>query len=322
MRQRRRRGGSSRHPSSSEEGSPSMSLFDHLVVSALPFVPKTVVGIVARRYIAGETADEALATATELNGQGFLTTLDMLGEDIASMEKAQEAANTYGFLLEEIQRRGIETNISLKPTQFGLRLDKNACRDLIRWLIEKAQGHNNFVRIEMEDSTCTTDTIDLYRSLRSDFDNTGIVLQAYLRRTKNDVARIGGIPPNVRIVKGVYVEPRKIAYKDPRIINKNYIHLAKTLLKQGAYVAFATHDELLVWEAFQLVEGLGLPPADYEFQMLLGVEKQLRDVIRDAGHRIRVYIPFGPEWYPYSVRRLRENPKIAGYVMRAMLQRQ
>ncbi len=299
-----------------------MSLFDRLVVSALPFVPKTVVGIVARRYIAGETADEALAAATELSGQGFLTTLDMLGEDIASMEQAREAANTYGFLLEEIQRRGLETNVSLKPTQFGLRLDKNACRDLIRWLIEKAQGHHNFVRIEMEDSTCTTDTIDLYRSLRSDFDNTGIVLQAYLRRTQNDVAAIGDIPPNVRIVKGVYLEPRKIAYKDPRVINKNYMHLAETLLKQGAYVAFATHDELLVWEAFHLVEGLGLPHSAYEFQMLLGVEKQLRDIIRDAGHRIRVYIPFGRDWHPYSVRRLRENPKIAGYVMRAMLQRQ
>ena len=299
-----------------------MSLFDRLVVSTLPFVPKTVVGIVARRYIAGETADEALATASELNGQGFLTTLDMLGEDIASMDKAREAANTYGFLLEEIQRRGLESNISLKPTQFGLRLDKNACRDLIGWLIEKARGHDNFVRIEMEDSTCTTDTIDLYRSLRSDFDNTGIVLQAYLRRTGNDVAAIGDIPPNVRIVKGVYVEAREIAYKDPRVINKNYIHLAETLLKKGAYVAFATHDELLVWEAFQLVEGLGLPPSAYEFQMLLGVEKQLRNVIRDAGHRIRVYIPFGRDWHPYSVRRLRENPKIAGYVLRAMLQRQ
>ena len=299
-----------------------MSLFDRLVVRTLPFVPKAVVGIVARRYIAGETADEALATATELNGQGFLTTLDMLGEDIASMEQAREAANTYGFLLDEIQRRGLQANVSLKPTQFGLRLDKNACRELIRWLIEKAQGHHNFVRIEMEDSTCTTDTIDLYRSLRSDFDNTGIVLQAYLRRTKNDVAAIGDIPPNVRIVKGVYVEPRKIAYKDPRIINKNYMHLAEILLENGAYVAFATHDELLVWEAFQLVERLGLPPAAYEFQMLLGVEKQLRDVIRDAGHRIRVYIPFGRDWHPYSVRRLRENPKIAGYVLRAMLQRQ
>ena len=299
-----------------------MSLFDRLVVSTLPFVPKTVVGIVAKRYIAGETADEALATATELNGQGFLTTLDMLGEDVASMEQAREAANTYGFLLDEIQRRGLETNVSLKPTQFGLRLDKNACRDLIRWLIEKAQGYDNFVRIEMEDSTCTTDTIDLYRSLRSDFDNTGIVLQAYLRRTGNDAAAIGDIPPNVRIVKGVYVEPRKIAYKDPRIINKNYMHLAETLLKKDAYVAFATHDELLVWEAFRLVERLGLPPAAYEFQMLLGVEKQLREVIRDAGHRIRVYIPFGRDWHPYSVRRLRENPRIAGYVMRAMLQRQ
>ena len=299
-----------------------MSLFDRLVVSTLPFVPKPVVGIVARRYIAGETPEEALAAATELSGQGFLTTLDMLGEDVPSMAQAREAANTYGFLLEEIQRRGLETNVSLKPTQFGLRLDKNACRDLLRWLIEKARGHDNFVRIEMENSTCTTDTLDLYRSLRSDFDNTGIVLQAYLRRTKDDAAAIADIPPNVRIVKGVYVEPRKIAYKDPRIINKNYMQLAETLLRKGAYVAFATHDELLVWEAFQLVDRLGLPPSAYEFQMLLGVEPQLRHVVQDAGHRIRVYIPFGRDWYPYSVRRLGENPKIAGYVMRAMLRRQ
>jgi len=299
-----------------------MSLFDRLVVSTLPFVPKTVVGIIAKRYIAGETTAEALAVAADLNDQGFLTALDMVGEDVSNLNKAREAADTYGFLLDEIQRQGLETNVSLKPTQLGLRIDKNACRDLIRSLIEKAQGHNNFVRIEMEDSTCTTDTIALYRSLRSDFDNTGIVLQAYLRRTKEDVAAIVDIPPNVRIVKGVYVEPRRIAYKAPRIINKNYMYLAETLLRKGAYVAFATHDELLVWETFRLVESLGLPSSAYEFQMLLGVEKQLRHTIRDAGHRIRVYIPFGSDWHPYSVRRLRENPKIAGYVMQAMLQRQ
>ena len=259
--------------------------------------------------------------ASELEPKGFLTTIELLGEDATEIEQARDAANLYGRALDEIGKRNLNANVSLKPTQFGLKINEKECRDLIEWLLGRAVTHQNFVRIEMENSTCTTGTLDVYRALRNQFENVGIVVQAYLRRSGDDIAAIRDFPPNVRIVKGVYVEDRRIAYKDPRIINRNYMHLAETLLAGGAYVAFATHDELLVWEACRLVERLGLPPTAYEFQMLLGVEEELRNMIRDAGHRIRVYIPFGRDWHPYSVRRLGENPAIARHVIRAMLRR-
>ena len=298
-----------------------MSILDQLIASSLALVPKAIVGIVAKRYIAGETLEEALDVASELEPEGFLTTIDLLGEDVTEIEQARDAANLYGRALDEIGKRNLNANVSLKPTQFGLKINKKECRNLIEWLLGRAVTHQNFVRIEMENSTCTTGTLDVYRSIRNQFENVGIVIQAYLRRSGDDIAAIRDFLPNVRIVKGVYVEDRRIAYKDPRIINKNYIHLAETLLAGGAYVAFATHDELLVWEACRLVERLGLPPTAYEFQMLLGVDEGLRNMIRDAGHRIRVYIPFGRDWHPYSVRRLGENPAIARHVMRAMFRR-
>jgi len=298
-----------------------MSLFNRIVVKALPLIPKTFVGMVAKTYIAGETAKEALDVAAMLNKKGFLTTIDLVGENVKSMDEAQDAAKTYELLLDEISRRGIDSNISIKPSQFGLRINKEACCDLIKCLLDKARSHENFVRIEMEDSTCTSDTIALFLSVKNVFKNTGIVLQSYLHRSKDDVRDILGGPLNVRIVKGAYVEPLKISYKDPEIINENYVHLAEFLLRNGVYVAFATHDEILVGKLIGLVNRLGLPSSAYEFQMLLGVHEKLRNVIRDAGQRIRIYIPFGENWYPYSVRRLRENPKIAKYVIQAMFDR-
>jgi proline dehydrogenase len=298
-----------------------MSLLDQLIAASLAVIPKPVVGIVAKHYIAGETMEEALDVASDLEDRGFLTSVDVLGEDPTRIEQARGAAELYGRLVDEIEKRSLSANVSIKPTLFGLKINKQECRDLIRWLLERAHTHRNFVRVEMEDSTCTTDTIDVYRSLSKGFDNVGIVIQAYLRRSNDDIAAMKDIHPNVRIVKGVYVEELDIAYKDPRIINESYMFLAETLLASGSYVAFATHDEPLVREAFRLVERLGLPASAYEFQMLLGVEEELRNMILDAGHRIRVYIPFGRDWHPYSVRRLRENPAIARHVMRAMLKR-
>ena len=296
-----------------------MSVFNRLVALTLPFVPKPIVGAVAKRYIAGESLDEALKVAEDLNRAGFLTALDLLGEDTTRIEQASQAANDYSRALDEITTRGIDAYVSIKPTQFGLKVDPRACLELIRSLSTRARSKGQFVRIEMEDSSSTSETIELFRTLRGEFSNVGIVIQAYLRRSVADISAIADLKPNVRIVKGVYVEPRKVAFKDPRIINRNYVRMAEELLRKGAYVAFATHDELLVWEAFRMAEEMSLPKDAYEFQMLLGVQDELRDIIRDAGHRMRVYIPYGKDWYPYSVRRLRENPEIAGYVMRAML---
>jgi proline dehydrogenase len=169
----------------------------------------------------------------------------------------------------------------------------------------------------MEDSSCTTDTLRIYRDIRREYSNVGVVVQAYLRRTMNDVCGLEDLRPNYRLCKGVYMEPRELSYHDMRVINRNYVTVLEKMLRNGSYVGIATHDELMVWEAFRLIGELKLPPTTYEFQMLLGVEEQLRDIIHAAGHPVRVYIPFGRDWYAYSVRRLRENPRLAGYVFKA-----
>ncbi len=295
-----------------------MSLFNSLVVHTLPFIPRSVVGVVAKRYIAGETLEEALKVTIDLNRLGFMTTVDLLGEDTTHIDHARRGAADYRQLLQAIAENGIEGNVSVKPTHFGLKLDTGMCTDLFRGLIEEARSLGYFVRVEMEDSSCTQLTIELYRTLLADYDNIGIVFQSYLRRSPADVESIAQFSPNVRMVKGVYVEPAAIAYQDDDSIRGQYMALSETLLRSGSYVAFATHDEALVEQACVLVDKLGLPPTAYEFQMLLGVATQLRQRIQESGRRMRVYVPYGSDWYPYSMRRLRENPKIAGYVVRSM----
>jgi proline dehydrogenase len=295
-----------------------MTLLDRVIARTLPAVPKSVVRRVANRYIAGETTDDALRVVAGLNSRGFRATLDILGEHIRTMDQAHRATEGYLNVLEEIAKRRVDSTISIKLTQLGLKLDRQACLDMARRLVRRASELNNFVRIDMEDSSCTTDTLATYRELRREFSNVGVVVQAYLRRTMDDVCALEDLRPNYRLCKGVYVEPREISYHDMRVINRNYVALLERLLAKGSYVGIATHDELMVWEALRIIRELKLPSTAYEFQMLLGVEEQLRDIIRAAGHTVRVYIPFGRDWYSYSVRRLRENPRLAGYVFKAM----
>ncbi len=298
-----------------------MSLFNGLLAHSLPLIPKSVVGAVSKRYIAGDTLEEALDVAIDLNRRGFMTTLDLLGEDTTRIELAHRAANDYSKILKACVRRGIDGNISVKPTQFGLKLDLGLCTDLFGGLIEEARSLGYFVRVEMEDSTCTQLTVELYRTLLADHDNMGVVVQSYLRRSPADVEAISRFSPNVRMVKGVYVEAEGIAYPDGDAIRNQFMNLSETLLRADSYVAFATHDETLVEEACLMVDRLGLPRTAYEFQMLLGVAEGLRQRILESGRRVRVYVPFGSDWYRYSMRRLRENPKLAGYVLRSMLGR-
>ena len=295
-----------------------MTLVDRVIALTLPAVPKSVVRRVANRYIAGETTDDALRVVARLNARGFRATLDILGEHISTMDQAHRAMEGYLNVLEEIARRSVDSTISIKLTQLGLKLDRQACLHMATRLVRRASELNNFVRIDMEDSSCTTDTLATYRDLRREFSNVGVVVQAYLRRTMDDVCALEDLRPNYRLCKGVYVEPRDISYHDMRVINRNYVALLERLLAKGSYVGIATHDELMVWEALRIIRELKLPSTAYEFQMLLGVEEQLRDIIRAAGHNVRVYIPFGRDWYAYSVRRLRENPRLAGYVFKAM----
>ena len=295
-----------------------MTLLDRVIARTLPVVPKGIVRRVANRYIAGETTDEALRVVASLNARGFRATLDILGEHIRNLDQSRRAVETYLNVLDEISRQKLDSTISVKLTQLGLKLDTAVCLDLARRLLLRASELNNFVRIDMEDSSCTTETLHIYRELRKEFSNVGVVVQAYLRRTLDDVRGLDDLQPNYRLCKGVYLEPREISYRDMRVINRNYVTLLEKMLSNGSYVGIATHDELMVWEALRIIRELKLPASAYEFQMLLGVDEQLRDIIKAGGHNLRIYIPFGRDWYAYSVRRLRENPRLAGYVFKAM----
>jgi proline dehydrogenase len=295
-----------------------MKLLDRLVALTLPLVPKPIVRKIASRYIAGETIEDGLRVVARLNQAGIRATLDILGEDVLHIEQAQEAAAEYRQLLEEIHQRHLDANVSIKLTQFGLKIDRNQCLELVSRLVDRAGELGNFVRIDMEDSSCTSDTLSIYRELRQKHTNVGVVIQAYLHRTLDDVDALADLQPNFRLCKGVYVEPETIAYRDMRMINENYVAILERLLHRGSYVGIATHDNVIVQHAMRIINRLKLPPSAYEFQMLLGVQEELRNRIHGAGHGMRVYIPYGRDWYAYSVRRLRENPRLAGYVLKAM----
>jgi proline dehydrogenase len=295
-----------------------LELLNRLMVTTLPLVPKPLVRRVADRYIAGDTIEDAVRLVRQLNQNGMMATLDILGEHISKKEEAEATAAGYLEALEVINCARIDSNISIKLTAFGLKLDFDFCLANVRRVVQRAAELDNFVRIDMEDSTCTTDTLRIYEILRKEYRNVGAVIQAYMRRSLADIRGLtkNETPTNIRLCKGIYIEPRAIAYKNRELINKNFTSLLTELLRRGAYVGIATHDERLVWDAMRLVDELKLPREAYEFQMLLGVDEELRDIIVKAGHRLRIYVPFGKYWYAYSVRRLQENPQIAGYVIK------
>lgn len=295
-----------------------MVLFNKLVVWFLPLIPKPIVGLVSKRYVAGADLKDAVRVVKELNSKGMVATMDVLGESTTDPQECDAAVQEYFEVLEAIDKEKLNCNISIKPTQLGLLIDKEICYKNIRKIVEKAATFNNFVRIDMEDSSCTSDTIEIYLRLHQQYQNVGIVIQSYLRRSHKDVQELVKLRTNFRICKGIYVEPREIAYKDPQIITDNFALLLETALKARCYVGIATHDEKVVWHGLRIVKQLGLNTEEYEFQMLLGVDEQLRQILVDEGHKLRVYVPFGRRWYPYCVRRLKENPKIAFYVIKAM----
>lgn len=300
---------------------PGMAALDYLISRSLPFVPRGVVRAFSRRYIAGDALEDAVRVVRGLNQDGYLATLDVLGESVDRRALAEGAVGDYMRALRAIREERIDSNVSVKLTQLGLKLDPEFCLANVRALALAAAERGTFVRIDMEDSTCTSATLDLYRTLRGEgISNIGVVLQACLRRSLAD-ARALPERSNVRVCKGIYIEPRAIAYHDRRVINKNYVRILEELLDRGSYVGIATHDEELLWEGMRLVE-LKRPGVEgYEFQMLLGVDEELRGLVRSAGHRLRVYVPYGSHWYAYSLRRLKENPRIAGYVLLNLLGR-
>jgi proline dehydrogenase len=294
---------------------PRMRIVDRALAAALPTVPRPVVRRVAERYIAGETLEHAVRCVRRLNGEGMRTTLDVLGEFIRRPDEADATAREYERVLQRIAAERLDSSVSIKLSALGMEIDPALARRHVEHLLDVAAGHGSFVRIDMEHSGLTEGTLDLYRALRAQGrDNVGVVIQSYLRRSLRDVRSLAALTPNVRVVKGIYVEPRRIAYRDMEIINRSYTRLVEELVDAGSYVAVATHDERVVYEALELLDRRGLGPDRYEFQFLLGVDEELRDILVSDGHPMRVYVPYGNAWYGYSMRRLKESPSIAGYI--------
>lgn len=296
-----------------------MSLFNTVVARTLPYIPKSIVGQVSKRYIAGTTLQDAVRVVQDLNARGMMATLDLLGEDIHDVAEAVATKDEWLKIVRAIHDQKLDSNVSLKLSQLGLRIDGDLCYNNVRAIVQAAREVGNFVRIDMEDSSTTDGTLELYRRLREEgFDNVGVVIQAYLRRCESDVRALVKMKANFRICKGIYIEPEKIAYRDREEVRRNFVMLLRIIMESGCYVGIATHDEYVIEKAYELVHKLGLTKDRYEFQMLLGVREGLRDSIVRRGHRLRVYVPFGEKWYAYSVRRLKENPQIAGYILKAM----
>jgi proline dehydrogenase len=292
-----------------------VALLDRAIVRVLPAVPRPVVQKLSGRYIAGAELKDARTAVRRLNAEGKAATIDVLGEEITNAEEAAAIVRAYQDVFADIERCGLDAGVSVKLTALGLKLDLDLCRENLRTVVEDAASRGNFVRIDMEDSSTTDETLSLYRELReSGHDNVGVVLQAMLRRTLGDIRALADLQPSVRLCKGIYVEPEEVAYREFQAVRANFVRALETLLDAGSYVGIATHDEWLLAQGRHLVEERGLDRAEYEFQMLLGVREELGDQLVADGHRLRIYVPFGRHWYEYSLRRLQENPKIAGYI--------
>ena len=298
-----------------------MNLLNPMIKATLPLVPKPIVRRIAKPYIAGETLPELITVVQELNHDRFIVATSILGEFVTEVKDAEEAVQQYQEVLTEINNLKLESNIHIKLSHFGLKLDKEVCYNNLINVLKTAADCGNFVRIDMEDSSCTDDTLEIYKRAREKFENVGVVIQACMKRSNEDIDSLKAMKANVRICKGIYIEPPEIAHHDREIVRQNYSTLLKDLLGAGCYVGIATHDKWLVDDAFQTIEDLALDHSQYEFQMLYGVDPQLRQMIRDAGHRMRVAVPFGPSWYPYSIRRLRKNPTVARYVLQALFKK-
>jgi proline dehydrogenase len=299
-----------------------VTLLDRAIVRLLPAVPRPVVRIFSARYIAGPTLADAVTVVQRLNAEEKMATIDVLGEEITSEAEARAIAQAYRDVFEEIEHERLDSNVSVKLTALGLDLSYDLCRENLEEVVRHAATYGNFVRIDMEDSGTTDETLRLYRELReAGHDNLGIVLQAQLRRSLKDVRALADLRPNVRLCKGIYVEPPSIAFREYEAVRASFVCCLDELLEEGAYVGVATHDEWLIGAALSRIQQRGLARSEYEFQMLLGVREQRASELVQQGHRLRVYVPFGEHWYRYSLRRLQENPAMAGTIARATVGR-
>jgi proline dehydrogenase len=299
-------------------------MFNKIIANMLPCLPKKLVWLFSNRYIAGETIDDGLRVARELNKQGIEVTVDLLGEFIVSLKQAEENKHKYLEIIERFTSENIKGNFSVKPTMFGLLIDQDICYGQLREIVAKAKEKNNFIRIDMEDSQCVDVELKIFKKLKEEFSgHVGLVVQAYLRRTLDDLTdfskfSVNSHPLNFRLCKGIYVEPKHIAFKGYQEVREHFLEDLEFMFKNKMYAAIATHDKFLVEEALKLIKKYHVPENMYEFQMLYGVTPDLRSSIIGKGHKMRVYVPFGKEWFGYSARRLKENPKMASHIIKAL----
>jgi len=303
-------------------------MINQLIAKMLPFFPEKLVWVFSKRYIAGEYISDALSESRKLNQNGVLVTVDLLGEYVNNLSEADHYKEQYIELIRRFTAEKIDGNFSVKPSMFGLLLDQEACYRNLYDIIEVAHECNSFIKIDMEDSACTSIEIALFRRLKVDFPSSvGLVIQAYMRRTLDDVKSLMDLnlpdaPLNFRLCKGIYIEEERIAYKGYQEIRDRYLEDLRFMLQTGVYACIATHDKYLIDKAYELIEELNIPKDKYEFQMLYGVAPKLRKSIVDRGHKIRVYVPYGKQWFGYSTRRLKENPNMVWHIIKAMFVRQ
>ena len=299
-----------------------MMLLNSLLTATVPFLPRWIVRPFALPYVAGETIDEALQAAEAVSREGFSVTLDILGEHTLDVKISQKITEDYCSLYNLITQKNLDCTISLKLTHLGLDISKELAAENLNKIIISARPGNRGLTIDMENSSYTSQTLDMYKTALEFYENTGTVLQAYLHRSMDDLKQIMSPKLRLRICKGIYLEDGKIAFKNGNQINENYIALCQTLLKGEGFVEIATHDTELIHDLDRWISENHIPMDRFEFQVLYGVPMgNTLENLKDKGYRVRVYIPFGDKWYEYSIRRLKENPNIAGYVLKNMFKR-
>jgi proline dehydrogenase len=303
-------------------------MINTLIAKMLPYFPEKIVWIFSKRYISGQHINDAVNESRKLNQKGVMVSVDLLGEYVKDLTEADDYKKQYINLIKRFTDEKINGHFSVKPSMFGLLLNQEACYQNIYEIVEVADQCNTFIRIDMEDSECTSVEVEIYRRLKSSFPSrVGLVVQAYMRRTLDDVKKLMDInlpeaPLNFRLCKGIYIEKENIAYKGYQEIRDHYVEDLRFMLQNGIYVGIATHDKYLINKALEIIDQLNIPNDKYEFQMLFGVAPKLRQSIVDRGHRMRVYVPFGKQWFTYSTRRLKENPNMVWHIIKALFVRQ
>ncbi|MBC8490506.1 MAG: proline dehydrogenase family protein [Bacteroidetes bacterium] len=298
-----------------------MNPISKTIANVIPIFPKKFVRIFANKYIAGDKLSDGVSKVQELNRNKMIATMDVLGESINDKKEAIQSKDESIEVLDAIAKHKLNSSLSVKLTMLGLQLDYDFCLSLFTEIAQYAKELNNFVRIDMEDSSVTDSTLQIYRDIRKQFDNVGIVIQAYLRRSEKDVIKLTDMNADFRLCKGIYIEPEAIAFKKRKEIRENFLKLIRIVLEKKSYCGIATHDDYVIDGSKNIITELGLKRKDYEFQMLLGVRENLRDKIVAEGHKMKIYVPFGERWYEYSIRRFKENPNIAGQVLKALVTR-